>query len=252
VISHLYTKWIEGAPNDNDAPYAIGGPNDGGLAEYMILEEDAAVFTPSNLTDEEASTLPIAALTAWFSLVEYGNLQADETVLIQGTGGVSIFGVQIAAALGARVIATTSSDAKGERVKALGASDIINYVTTPDWEKEVLKLTDGKGAQHILEVVGGDSINRSIDALTPQGYIYIIGFLKSMMAEVNLFSLLSKQAKVQGILVGHRQALEKMNLAFDEYKIKPVIDTVYPFEQAIEAYKHLSSGAFGKIVIRIS
>lgn len=209
-------------------------------------------MTPFNLTDEEASTLPIAALTVWFSLVEYGKIKAGDTVLILGTGGVSIYAIQIASALGARVIVTTSSDEKDERVRALGAKEVINYVKTPDWEEEVLKLTDGKGAQHILEVVGGDSINRSIDALALQGTIYVIGFLKSMMAEVNLFSLLAKQARIQGIYVGHRKAFDEMNKAFNELNIKPVIETVYPFSDAIQAYEHLGRGAFGKIVIKVS
>lgn len=155
VVSHLYTKWVEGTPSQDYAPTAVGGPNNGGLAEYMLLDEAAAVMTPASMTDEEASTLPIAALTVWFSLVEYGKIKAGDTVVVQGTGGVSIYAVQIASALGARVIATTSSDEKGERVRALGAQEIINYVKTPDWEKEVLRLTNGKGAEHILEVVGG-------------------------------------------------------------------------------------------------
>ncbi len=252
VVSHLYTKWVEGTPSQDYAPTAVGGPNNGGLAEYMLLDEAAAVMTPASMTDEEASTLPIAALTVWFSLVEYGKIKAGDTVVVQGTGGVSIYAVQIASALGARVIATTSSDEKGERVRALGAQEIINYVKTPDWEKEVLRLTNGKGAEHILEVVGGDSINHSIEAVAQQGHIYIIGFLKSMMADVNLFSLLAKQANIQGIYVGHRKAFDDMNKAFEVLKIKPVIDTVYSFSEAIEAYEHLGRGAFGKIVIRVS
>lgn len=252
VISHLYTEWLDGKPSMDYGPTAVGGPNDGGLAEYMILKEEATVPAPSNLTDGEASTLPIAALTNWFSLVEYGKIKAGDTVLVLGTGGVSIFGIQIASALGARVIATTSSDEKGEQVKKLGAQDVINYVTTPDWEKEVLRLTNGEGVQHILEVVGGDSINKSIDAVALQGNIYVIGFLKNMMAEVNLFSLLAKQARVQGIYVGHKKALDDMIKAFNQLNIKPVIDTVYSMDQAIEAYKHVAKGAFGKIVIKIS
>lgn len=252
VVSHLYTTWTDGAPSEDYAPTAVGGPNDGGLAEYMILEEYAAVMAPDNLTDEEASTLPIAPLTVWFSLVEYGNIKAGDTVLVLGTGGVSVFAIQMASALGARVIVTTSSDKKGEDVKKLGADEVINYVNTPDWEQVVLKLTDGKGANHILEVVGGDSINKSIDALALQGHIYIIGFLKSMMAEVNLFSLLAKQAQIHGIYVGHRKAFEDMNKAFNELNIHPVIDTVYSFDEAIEAYEHLGRGAFGKIVIKVS
>lgn len=252
VTSHMFTKWLDGSPDKNDGANALGGPLDGGLAEYMLLEEDATVMTPASLTDEEASTLPVAALTVWFSLVEYGKIKAGDTVLVLGTGGVSVYAVQIASALGARVIVTSSSNEKLERVKALGAKDVINYVETPDWEKEVLKLTNGEGVQHILEVVGGQSINRSIEALALQGHIYIIGFLESMMAEVNLFSLLAKQAHIQGINVGHRRAFDDMIRAFDELNIKPVIDTVYSFDQAIEAYKHLYKGAFGKIVIKVS
>jgi NADPH:quinone reductase-like Zn-dependent oxidoreductase len=248
----MFTKWIDGTPNKDDGAHALGGPKNGGLAEYMLLDEDSTVMTPATLTDEEASTLPVAALTVWFSLVEYGKIKAGDTVLVQGTGGVSVYAVQIASALGARVIATSSSNEKLERVKALGAKDVINYAETPDWEKEVLRITEGKGVQHILEVVGGQSINRSIEALALQGHIYIIGFLESMMAEVNVFSLLAKQAHVQGINVGHRRAFDEMIRAFDELKIKPVIDTVYSFDEALDAYKHLYKGAFGKIVIKVS
>lgn len=252
VVSHLYTKWIDGAPSEDYAPTAVGGPNDGGLAEYMLLEEYAAVKAPSNLTNEEAATLPIAALTVWFSLVEYGKIKAGDTVLVLGTGGVSVYAIQIASSLGAKVIVTTSSNQKGEKAKQLGASEVINYVDIPNWEEEVMKLTNNQGAQHILEVVGGDSINRSINALALQGRIYVVGFLKSMYAKVNLFDLLAKQANIQGIYVGHSRAFSDMNKAFNELNIHPVIDTVYTFDEAIEAYKHLERGAFGKIIINVS
>lgn len=251
VISHLYTKWLDGAPNQDYGPSAVGGPNDGGLAEYMLLEGNAAVKIPDYLTYEQASALPIAALTVWFSLVEYGKIKAGDTVLVLGTGGVSVAAVQIAAALGARVIATSSSDEKAEKVRALGASDVINYVKKPDWVKEVLNLTNGEGAQHILEVVGGDNLNQSIEAAALQGNIYVIGFLKNMTAEINLFTLLAKQAKVQGIYVGHHRALKEAVRAFEQLKINPVIDRVFPFDQAIQAYEHLAKGAFGKVVIKI-
>lgn len=145
VTPHLYSKWIEGAPAPNEPDFCFGAPLPGGLAEYMVIHEELAVLAPETLTDEEASTLPIAALTAWYSLITYGNLQAEETVVIQGTGGVSIFGIQIAHSLGARVIATTSSDEKGKMAQELGADEIINYITTPDWAKEVQRLTNGKG-----------------------------------------------------------------------------------------------------------
>ena len=251
VISHLYTKWLNGTPDEDYGPSAIGGPNDGGLAQYMLLEESATVKAPDNLTYEEASALPIAALTVWFSLVEYGKIKAGDTVLVLGTGGVSVSAVQIASALGAKVIATSSSNAKGEKIKALGATYVINYAENPDWEKEVLKLTNGEGAQHILEVVGGDNLNKSIEAVALQGNIYVIGFLKNMMAEVNLFTLLAKQARVQGIYVGHHKALKDVVKAFDQLNIKPVIDKVYSFDDAIQAYEHLNQGAFGKVVIKI-
>lgn len=252
VISHLYSHWIEGTPAPNEPDFCVGMPLPGGLAEYMILEEESAVLTPSTLTDEEASTLPIAALTSWFSLVTYGNLKAGETVVLQGTGGVSIFGLQIAHALGARVILTTSSDEKGEKARVLGADEIINYVKTPDWAKEVQRLTNGKGADQLLEVVGGEGLNDSVQATKVAGQVAVIGFMAGQTTNLDLMSVIFKQTKVQGIAVGHRKAFEEMNKAFDKYNIKPVIEKVYSFEQAIDAYKHLAKGAFGKIVIKIS
>lgn len=252
VTSHLYSKWIDGAPASNEPDFCFGAPLPGGLAEYMIIHEESAVLAPETLSDEEASTLPIAALTAWYSLVTYGNLQEGETVVIQGTGGVSIFGIQIAHALGAKVIATTSSDEKGKRAREFGADEIINYVTTPDWAKEVQRLTNGKGADQLLEVVGGDGLNDSVEATKVTGQIAVIGFLAGQSTNLDLMRVIFKQTKIQGIAVGNRTAFEEMNKAFDKFNIKPVIDTVYPFEKAVEAYEHLGRGAFGKIVIRIS
>lgn len=252
VISHLYTNWIDGKPAHNESEFSIGAPLPGGLAEYMILKAASAVLAPASLTDEEASTLPIAALTVWFALVNHGNLQPGETVVLQGTGGVSIFGIQIAHALGARVIVTTSSDEKGQKARELGADEIINYVKTPDWAAEVKRLTNGIGADHILEVVGSEGLNDSIEATRVAGQITVIGFLAGQTTTLNLMPVIFKQTKIQGIAVGHLKALEEMNKAFDKYKIKPVIEKVYLFEQAIEAYHHLAKGAFGKIVIKVS
>jgi NADPH:quinone reductase-like Zn-dependent oxidoreductase len=251
-MSHLYSRWIDGAPGPNEQDFCVGMPFPGGLAEYMILEEESAVLTPSTLTDEEASTLPIAALTTWFSLVTWGNLKAGETVVLQGTGGVSIFGLQIAHALGARVIVTTSSDAKAQKARALGADEIINYVKTPDWAKEVHRLTNGKGADHLLDIVGGEGLNDSVHATKVGGHVSVVGFLEGQTANLDLMNIIFKRIKLQGIAVGHRKAFEEMNKAFEKYNIKPVIDTVYNFEQAIEAYQHLAKGAFGKIVIKIA
>ncbi|WP_332299585.1 NAD(P)-dependent alcohol dehydrogenase [Staphylococcus arlettae] len=249
VTSHMFTKWLDGKPKSDEQSHALGATVDGGLSEYMVLNANAAVFSPETLTDNQSSTLPVAAFVNWFSLVEYGNIKAGDKVLVQGTGGVSIFAIQIASALGAEVIATSSSDEKLEKAKELGASKVINYKTHPDWEKEVQKLTNGKGVEHIVEVVGGSSIAKSIDALAFQGHIYVIGFLENMEANVNLFALLAKQARIQGINLGHHRAFEDFNKALDQINIDPVIDTVYSFDQAKEVYEHQMEGAFGKIVI---
>ncbi|MCY1619381.1 NAD(P)-dependent alcohol dehydrogenase [Staphylococcus pettenkoferi] len=249
VTSHMFTTWLEGQPTGDEPSHALGATVNGGLSEYMVLNADTAVFSPETLTDNQSSTLPVAAFVNWFSLVEYGNIKAGDKVLVQGTGGVSIFAIQIASALGAEVIVTSSSDEKLEKAKELGASHFINYKKHPDWEKEVQKLTNGKGVEHIIEVVGGSSIAKSIEALAFQGHIYVIGFLEDMEANVNLFSLLSKQAKIQGINVGHHRAFEDFTKALNQISIDPVIDTVYSFDQAKEAYEHQAKSAFGKIVI---
>ncbi|AXG79708.1 zinc-dependent alcohol dehydrogenase family protein [Streptomyces paludis] len=250
VMSHLYAHWLDGAPARDEPDWQLGGPTDGGLAEYLILEAESAVPTPANLTDEQASTLPIAALTAWFSLVEYGGLRPGQSVLVQGTGGVSLFAIQIATALGARVIATSSDDGKLQRAAALGATGLINYRTTPDWAEKVRELTDGQGVDQVIEVVGGDNLNQSIHATRPAGHISLVGFLGGMTAPLDVLSLLYSQAAVRGIAVGHRRAFLDLNAWIEKHGLAPVIDTVYPFDDAIKAYEHLARGAFGKIVIR--
>ncbi|WP_316778986.1 NAD(P)-dependent alcohol dehydrogenase [Pedobacter antarcticus] len=253
ITSHLYSQWLDGTPRPIESKFIFGGPLPGGLAEYMIVPENAAVLAPPHLTDEEASTLSIAGLTAWFALTNFGTINSGDTVLVQGTGGVSIFAIQFANAMGAKVIVTTSSDKKGERAIQLGASHIINYVKTPDWEKEVLKLTKNKGVDQVLEVVGGEnSINKSIQAARVEGLITIIGFLENEKAKISLLPLIFKQTRIQGTAVGHRKAFEEMNKFLEYHQIRPVIDTVYTFDNAPTAFRHLSKGAFGKIVIKIN
>ena len=180
-----------------------------------------------------------------------GRLAVGQTVVLQGTGGVSLFGLQIAHALGARTIVTSSSDEKLERVRSLGATETVNYARTPDWEKEVLSLTDGKGADHILEVVGGKSLAQSLTAVRPGGRITVIGILDGFTSEIPIFTLLRKQAVIQGIVTGPRRVFEEMNEALESLKIRPVIDAVYAFEDTLKAYEHLYRGAFGKMVIRV-
>jgi NADPH:quinone reductase-like Zn-dependent oxidoreductase len=252
VTSHFYSTWHDGPWLNEYADFQTGGPLNGGLAEYQILGEDNVVPTPRNLTDLEASTLPIAALTPWFVLREYRKVKPGDSVLIQGTGGVSIFAIQLASALGARVIVTSSSDEKLLRARELGATDTINYRTTPDWAEAVLKMTDGLGVDVVLDVVGGDGLRDSVRATKGNGLVAVIGFLQGQSTTLDLMDVIWHQAQIQGIAVGHLRAFRDLVTFLDEHTIHPVIDTVYPFEEAHAAYDQLARGAFGKIVIQVS
>ena len=175
-----------------------------------------------------------------------------QTVLVQGTGGVSIFAAQIALAQGARVIATSSSDANLAKVKALGVTDGINYKTHPNWEQKVLELTGGKGVDITIDVAGGDGLNQSVAATKAAGVIAQVGFLTGQTTALNLMPLIFRQTTIRGIAVAPRSSFDRMNPFLDQHKIEPVIDHVYPFEEAVQAYEHLSRGPFGKIVIKIA
>jgi len=253
VLGNFWTQWIDGAPPREMARHglSLGGPLPGVLAEYMTLHEEAAVKAPRSMTDEEASTLPVAALTAWFALIETGHLTAGETVLVQGTGGVALFGHQIAQAFGARTIITSRSADKLERAKALGASAVIDTSLTPDWSVAALELTDGRGVDHVLEIIGGDNLSQSAAALASGGRIAQIGFLKGSEIKLSAVPMMLKRANIQGISVGHRRAFEDMNRAIDEHGIKPVIDKAYAFLDAHAAFDHLERGPFGKVVVRL-
>ena len=252
VNSQLYSGWVDGDPKPNEPDFCYGSPLPGGLAEFMILNAESAVKAPEALTDEEASTLPIAALTPWYAMMDYGHLQPGQTVLVQGTGGVSVFAVQIASAFGAKVIATSSRDENLAKVKELGAWEGINYRRHPDWEKKALELTDGNGVDHLLDVVGGDGLNQSVAATRVGGHISQIGFLAGQTAKLDLMQVIFRQTAIRGICVGSTRSFERMNEFLNEHQIHPVIDRVYSFDQAREAYEHLTRGAFGKIVIRVS
>lgn len=252
VNSHLYSRWIDGPPGPDEPEYCFGSPLPGGLAEYMIIHEDSAVGAPDNMSDEEASTLPIAALTAWYSLVDFGEVKPGQTVLVQGTGGVSIFAIQIATALGAKVIATSSKDENLEAAKKLGAVAGVNYRTHPDWEEEVLRLTGGQGVDITLDVAGGDGINQSVLATKAGGKIAQIGFLAGQNSALNLMPLIFRQTTIRGIAVAPRSSFDRMNVFLNEHRIRPVVEHSYPFEHARQAYEHLSRGAFGKVVIKVS
>jgi len=252
VTSHFYSTWHDGPWLNEYADFQMGGPLNGGLAEYQILGEDNVVPTPSNMSDAEASTLPIAALTPWFALQEYRDLKAGDAVLVQGTGGVSIFAIQLASALGARVIVTSSSDEKLARARELGATDTINYRTTPDWAGAVLELTDGQGVDVVLDVVGGDGLRDSVRAAKGNGLVAVIGFLEGQTTNLDLMDLIWHQTHIQGIAVGHLRSFHDLVKFLDEHTIQPVIDSVFTFDDAPRAYEKLAEGAFGKIVISIA
>lgn len=253
VISTYVPGWIDGRRQGSAAQpngMTMGGPRPGVLAEYVALPEDWLIRAPKSLSDAEASTLPIAGVTAWFSLVEEGRLRAGQTVLVQGTGGVALFGVQIARAHGARVIVTSSDDGKLERTKALGAHIGINRKAR-DWAKAVIEITDGRGADHILEIGGGANLGKSVEAAAVGGQISVIGIIEGLELTAAAFPLMLKQVVVRGIFVGHRRAAEDFVTAIDTIGLKPMIDRRYPFEALPDALAHLARGPFGKIVVDV-
>ncbi|WP_375771359.1 NAD(P)-dependent alcohol dehydrogenase [Archangium gephyra] len=252
VMGLFAQAWLAGEPSRAVQGSTLGGPLDGALADTMVLHEDGVVPTPSYLTDEEASTLPCAAVTAWSALVTLGGLKAGDTVLLQGTGGVSIFALQIARMMGARVILTSSRDDKLERARALGAHEGINYVTTPDWDKAARALTGGTGVDHVVEVGGAGTFEKSLKAVRLGGTVSVIGVLSGGAGAMALTPILMGNLRVQGILVGHRQSFEALNRALTLHAVRPVVDRVFPFAEARAAFEHLKSGAhFGKVVIRV-
>jgi NADPH:quinone reductase-like Zn-dependent oxidoreductase len=251
VAGLFMPAWIDGEPTEAKGRSALGGAVDGLLAEYAALPEDGVVAVPEHLSDEDAATLPCAAVTAWHALVTHGGVKAGDSVLVQGTGGVSLFALQFARLHGARVIVTSSRDDKLERARDLGASDGINYKTTPDWDARALELTGGVGVDHVVEVGGAGTLPRSLRAVRVGGHVSLIGVL-SGGGEVNPIPILMRSVRVQGIYVGSRAMFEAMNRAIALHRLRPVIDRVFPFEQAVDALRHMESGAhFGKIVLRI-
>ncbi len=222
------------------------------LAEYVALSAEGVIATPAHLTFEEAATLPCAALTAWHALVTRGKVSAGQTVMLLRTGGVSIFALQFAKIHGARVIITSSCDAKLARAKELGADEIINYMTIPDWEKEVFRLTDKAGADHIIEVGGTNTFPKSLLAVAMGGTFSVIGGVSGFTSEVSLREILGKSVLIRGIFVVSRDVFVAMNRAISQHQLKPVIDCVFPFSDTPKAYRYAESGAhFGKVVVTV-
>lgn len=245
-------RWIAGEPTRERLRSTLGGPLDGMLAELVVLDAEGLVHVPSHLTDEEAATLPCAGVTAWSALVTHGRLTAGDTVLLQGTGGVSIFALQLARLLGVRAILTSSSDDKLQRASELGASGLINYKQKPDWSTEVRELTGGNGVDLVVEVGGAGTLEQSLRSVRMGGMICLIGNLAGIVAQVPLTLVFMQQVRLQGILVGHREGFEAMNRAIAAHGMHPAIDRVFPFEEARAAFQHMESGAhLGKVCIRV-
>ncbi len=251
VCATFSQRWISGDPTKEWLDGLLGGPLDGMLAEYFVLHEDGLVRVPEHLTNAEAAALPCAGVTAWQAVVTEGRVKAGDVVVVQGTGGVSLFALQFAKLHGASVIVTSSSDEKPERARRLGADYGINYRKTPEWDQAVLEWTNGRGADHVVDVGGASTLNRSISACRFGGRVSLIGLLSG--AEVKDFLLVpafQKRIRLQGINVGNRDMFEAMNRAIATSGLRPVIDRTFPFEQSVEALRYLAKGVhFGKVCI---
>lgn len=250
VIGNFFQAWETGKINNDGLNSAMGGSIDGVLADYFILKANCSVKIPDYLSYSEASTLPCAATTAWHSLVSVGEIKANHTILLLGTGGVSIFGLQIAKAMGATTIITSSSDEKLARAKTLGADHVINYKTHPNWEEEVLKITEGQGVDNVLEVGGAGTFEKSTACVKPNGTVSVIGLLTGLdspsMSLMTIFNLL----RVQGIYVGSTEMLKQLITAMEMHQIHPQVDKVFSFTQAKDAYHWMAQAKhFGKVVI---
>jgi len=252
VAGSFFQKWIHGPFAREYGASALGGGIDGVLTQFRVFDQEGLLRIPEHLSYQEGATLPCAGLTAWNALVPTTHVQAGDTVLLLGTGGVSIFGLQFAKLHGARVIITSSSEEKLARAKALGADETINYKTTPEWDKEVLRLTGGKGADIVLEVGGGETFARSMNSARASGQIAVIGVLTGVTGMVPVGLIGIQTLSVRGIFVGSVAMFEDMNRAITANQMRPVIDRVFTFEQSVDALRYLQSARhFGKVVISV-
>ena len=250
VAGTFFQTWVQGKPSP--AMAALGSPLDGMLAEYVALHEDGLVAVPEHLGWEQAAALPCAGVTAWNALMVQDRVRPGDTVLLLGTGGVSIFALQFARLAGARVIITSSSEAKLEQALALGADVGINYKDTPEWDSVVLEHTGGAGVDHVVEVGGAGTLARSIKSVGFGGQVTLIGVLSGHEGDTNPHGLMFKGARLQGVFVGNRVMFEDMNRAIAINGLQPVVNSVFPFEEARDAYEFMTAGRhFGKIAITL-
>jgi NADPH:quinone reductase-like Zn-dependent oxidoreductase len=250
-VAPLFAQgWLAGEPARDRVRHTLGGPLPGTLRERALFPVESLVKLPDYLTDVEAATLPCAALTAWTALMRHGPVLPGETVVVQGTGGVALFALQFGRLAGARVIVTSSSPAKLERAASLGMWQGIDYRATPAWGKRVLELTNGRGADHIVELGGAGTLQESLRAARIGGHVAVIGVLAGAQAPLLVTPILMNQLRVQGVLVGHRDDFEAMLRALAQHELRPVVDSVWPWTAAREAVAHQRSGRhFGKIAL---
>lgn len=243
-------KWISGPPTPEKLSTALGGPLDGALAEYMVVDAEGVVPAPAHLSDHQAATLPCAAITAWSAVVTQGAITAGDTVVVEGSGGVSVFALQFAKCLGAEVVATSSSDEKLERLRALGADHVINYRTTSDWGKLAKAMTGRRGADLIVDVGGAATLPQALRAVRVGGQIAVIGVVSGNTVELPLGPVVTQNLRLQAITVGSREAFEAMNRAIAVNRLEPVVDRVFPFTEIRAALDYLASGRhFGKVCL---
>ncbi len=252
-VSPIFARtWHDGPPFREMLKRTHGGPLNGTLQQFMVVPEADVVEVPEHLSDEQAAALPCAGLTAWSALVERGPVRPGEKLLILGTGGVSIFALQFGKILGAEIIVTSGSDDKLQKAKEMGAHHLINYRSSPNWDREVFKLTGGQGVDHIVEVGGVGTLEKSIRSVRPGGSIYLIGVLAGKEAPLDLTPVLMQDIRIQGVVVGSRRAFQNMNRAVDVHSIKPAVDKVFSFEDSVKAFEYLKGGShFGKVCITI-
>jgi NADPH:quinone reductase-like Zn-dependent oxidoreductase len=252
VAGIFFEDWLDGRPSAPALATARGGNAGGMLSELVATDADGLVTIPAHLSYEEAATLPCVGVTAWVSLFKRGQLGAQDFVLLEGTGGVSVFGLQLAVAAGARAIITSSSDAKLARARELGAFGTVNYRTHAEWQREVLALTGGAGVDHVLEVGGQDTLPKALEILGQGGHVALIGGLSGFASAVPAGALMGRNATASGIYVGSRADFEALNAFLSEHRIKPVVDKVFTLEEAPAAFEAMDTGdLFGKVVIRL-
>lgn len=255
VAVQYVQNWTKGNIDRSSNKIRVGWQTPGVLAEYICIPEHGLVKAPENLSFEEVATLPIAGVTAWHALINQANLRPGHTVLVQGTGGVSLFALQIAKAAGARVIATTSTDDKAARLKSLGADEVINYINYPQWKDNVRLLTNGEGVDITLDVAGTKTIGKSLQSVKENGFVGTAGFISGAALPLNIHDHKINMSfiRIQGLAVGSAESFAALNRAIEVNNIHPVIDTTFSMDEVQVAYRRLEEGKHvGKVVISLA